>query len=69
MSIIGLDNRLLLERPSAIIKTIDVPVHWTMYGSQQGLGRLTLRPRRNRRHFSDDIFNFIFLNENVCNFD
>ena len=25
----------------------------------------TLRPRRNRRHFADDIFKCIFLNENV----
>ena len=29
-------------------------------------GRLnTLRPRQNGRHFADDIFNFIFLNENI----
>ena len=27
----------------------------------------TLRPRRNRRHFADDIFKCIFLNENVLN--
>ena len=26
----------------------------------------TLRPRQNRRHFADDIFQCIFLNENVC---
>ena len=26
---------------------------------------LSLRPRRNRRHFTDDIFKCIFLNENV----
>ena len=26
----------------------------------------TLRPRQNRRHFPDDIFKCIFLNENVC---
>ena len=25
----------------------------------------TLRPRQNGRHFADDIFNFIFLNENI----
>ena len=25
----------------------------------------TLRPRQNRRHFADDIFTYIFLNENV----
>ena len=26
----------------------------------------TLRPRQNERHFADDIFKCIFLNENVC---
>ena len=26
----------------------------------------TLRPRQNGRHFADDIFRRIFLNENVC---
>ena len=26
----------------------------------------TLRPRQNSRHFPDDIFNCIFLNDNVC---
>ena len=26
----------------------------------------TLRPRQNGRHFADDIFKHIFLNENVC---
>ena len=26
----------------------------------------TLRPRQNGRHFADDIFKCIFLNENVC---
>ena len=26
----------------------------------------TLRPRQNGRHFADDIFKWIFLNENVC---
>ena len=25
----------------------------------------TLRPRQNSRHFADDIFKFIFFNENV----
>ena len=25
----------------------------------------TLRPRRNRRHFADDIFKYVFMNENV----
>ena len=25
----------------------------------------TLRPRQNNRHFSDDMFKYIFLNENV----
>ena len=26
----------------------------------------TLRPRQNGRHFADDMFECIFLNENVC---
>ena len=26
----------------------------------------TLKPRQNGRHFADDIFKRIFLNENVC---
>ena len=29
------------------------------------LGLNTLRPRQNGRHFPDDIFNYIFLNENI----
>ena len=33
--------------------------------SLSGLTFNTLRPRQNGRHFTDDIFNCIFLNENV----
>ena len=29
------------------------------------MGFISSRPRRNRRHFADDIFKCIFLNENV----
>ena len=36
--------------------------HWLWWGHIN-----TLRPRRNRRHFADDIFKCIFLNENVLN--
>ena len=31
------------------------------------LGLNTLRPRQNGRHFADDIFKFIFVNENIWN--
>ena len=37
-------------------------VHWFMYTSP---GFNTLRPRRNRHLFADDIFKYIFLNDNV----
>ena len=36
----------------------EAPVRWAIN---------TLRPRRNRRHFADDIFKCILLNENVLN--
>ena len=38
--------------------------HYSCYGIF-GYIINTLRPRRNRRHFADDIFKCIFLNENV----
>ena len=34
--------------------------------SDQMLSFNTLRPRQNGRHFADDIFTCIFMNENVC---
>ena len=46
-------------------------MHWQMSPTQymplcSGLdGFNTLRPRQNGRHFADDIFKCIFLNENV----
>ena len=36
----------------------DIPAHWDVKFN-------TLRPRQNGRHFPDDIFKWIFLNENV----
>ena len=45
--------------PSLVVLRWDlsaVSVWWTLN---------TLRPRQNRRHFADDILNYIFLNENV----
>ena len=42
---------------------------WTMTVAKQhyviGLAFNTLRPRKNGRHFADDMFKCIFLNENV----
>ena len=43
----------------------DDPVHWSIYYGTKGRWVNTLRPRHNGRHFPDDIFKWIFLNENV----
>ena len=41
--------------------------HWSSgkYIAHIGIGINTLRPRQNGRHFTDDIFKCIFVNENV----
>ena len=44
--------------------TNDDPIHWWMHASPGARPINSLRPRRNRRHFADDIFKCIFLNEN-----
>ena len=54
----------------AITRSNDDPVYWRMYGlpGLSGLnGNLinTLRSRQNGRHFPEDIFKMIFLNENA----
>ena len=44
-----------------------MPVHWQIYMTL-GEGEFntdTLRPRQNGRHFADDVFKCIFLNDNV----
>ena len=43
------------------------PVMWKMFSCQDIIRQWlnTLRPRQNGRHFSDDIFKWILLNENV----
>ena len=51
------------------------PIYWDQYCSTHSCHRphgtwnmstiTTLRPRQNGRHFPDDIFNGIFMNENV----
>ena len=38
---------------------------WGLLGSCSNLGVNTLRPRQDGRHFPDDIFKCIFLNENI----
>ena len=40
-------------------------ISFKFYSKLTGLGINTLRPRQNRRRFADDIFKWIFLNENV----
>ena len=48
------------------IRNDSLTAHWPTIGEQTLVARLnTLRPRQNGRHFADDIFNCIFLNENV----
>ena len=51
-----------------------VPLFWpdlaewvySLHGQVHGLANIiTLRPRQNGRHFADDVFKCIFLNENV----
>ena len=42
--------------PGDIWASTILPLHWWL---------ITLRPRQNGRHFADDIFKCIFLNENV----
>ena len=43
-----------------------VPVYHKGWSKQGHMNINTLRPRKNGRHFADDIFKRIFLNENVC---
>ena len=40
------------------------PSSMSLYGITKPQGVNSLRPRRNRRHFADNIFQCIFLNEN-----
>ena len=49
------------EQAINITWTNDDPGHWRIYAAQ-GFSELT--PRQNGRHFADDIFMYIFLNEN-----
>ena len=45
---------------------LSLPQCVTSFGQYPGWGPInTLRPRQNGRHFADDIFKRIFLNENV----
>ena len=48
-------------------KTNGLPTSWTLFHCCNMISRLfnTLRPRQDGRHFPDDIFKCIFLNENV----
>ena len=51
--------------PYGVTRPQRVNVNWTLFRKQVILSINTLRPRQNRRHFADDIFKCIFLNENV----
>ena len=55
-------NDLGSNRQQDIIWTNNKPVHLCIYASP---GLNTLRPRQNGRHFPNDTFKRIFLNENV----
>ena len=53
--------QILLKSQNVIIGTIG----YRRLADQERSGFNTLRPRQNGRHFADDIFKCIFLNENV----
>ena len=55
------DGRILRLRTPAMYYAVSV----TFRECQQWEGLNTLRPRQNGRHFADDIFKCIFLDENV----
>ena len=58
------NNGLAPNRHQTIISTNDGLVYWRIYASSRPQWVNTLRPRQNGRHFPDDIFKCIFLNEN-----
>ena len=62
---IGSNNGLALNRPQAITGTNADPSLLTYICGTSGKWVNTLRPRQNGRHFADDIFKCISLNENV----
>ena len=53
---------LLLRNVSTMIKTEETSPHFTEYIQ---FNFNTLRPRQNGRHFADDTFKRIFLNQNI----
>ena len=62
----GNDNSSVNRQTRSQVKPDPVPGRW----SREIFTRawtliITLRPRQNGRHFADDIFNCIFLNENA----
>ena len=48
-------------------KSYSLNHRWIEYISHSFTVFNTLRPRLNTRHFPDNIFKFIFLNENIWN--
>ena len=60
---------MILLTISELVQIITLTLRWKFY-NDSGLISIhdhvnTLRPRRNRRHFADDIFKCILLNENA----
>ena len=53
----SMENAVICERVTIVI------CGWSGTNRSQNIN--TLRPRQNGRHFADDIFKYIFLNENV----
>ena len=45
--------------------TVDAITYWCLWCLILHTSSNTLRPRHNGRHFADDIFKWIFLNENI----
>ena len=55
-----LATMLITPRP-----TQQFTLTWSAMGGQHKCAVNSLRPRQNRRHFADDIFKYIFMNDNV----
>ena len=62
-----LNNELLIgdKKVDQVDGTWQELIQYIKIEITRALGFITLRPRQNGRHFADDIFKCIFLNENV----
>ena len=50
---------------SAVVRSVSEPRKWTIAKGTREQWINTLRPRQNGRHFPDDIFKRVFLNEKL----